>query len=127
MIYAPSMNDGNHVFVFGSNLAGRHGAGAALVAAKHWGARQWVGFGPTGSAWAIPTKDRHIKTLPLKAISENVKRFLEYATTHPQKTFLVTAIGCGLAGYSPNEIAPMFKDAPKNCTLPEEFTKSQND
>jgi len=121
MTYTKEMNDGNHVFVFGSNLAGRHGRGAALAAAKNWGAVYGVGFGPTGNSYAIPTKDHQLKVLPLDQIHAHVDWFINYAEKHPETTFLVTAVGTDLAGYSPKDIAPMFKDAPKNCVLPEEF------
>lgn len=107
------------IFVFGSNLAGRHGKGAALYALKHCGAVIGVGVGRTGNAYAIPTKDEHIRTLPLPRIAEYVAQFLHYAREHPELEFEVTKIGCGLAGYKEHQIAPMFIDAPKNCYLPD--------
>lgn len=106
------------IFVFGSNLAGRHGKGAALFAKQHHGAVYGVGSGPTGNAYAIPTKDHTIKTLPLVIINYHVAKFLLYATNHPELNFEVTRIGCGLAGYTDDQIAPMFYHAPLNCTLP---------
>lgn len=105
------------VFVFGSNLAGRHGAGAALFAAQKHGTVYGIGSGRTGMAYAIPTKDEWIKTLPLRRIKPHVEEFLEYAREHPELTFNVTRIGCGLAGYTPQDIAPMFKGAPDNCVF----------
>lgn len=111
----------NRIFVFGSNLAGRHGMGAALHAALHCGARYGVGVGRTGDAYAIPTKDRAIRTLPLKDIKPFVDDFLAYARKHPELTFQVTRIGCGLAGYNDAQIAPMFFGAPANCQLPEQW------
>lgn len=110
----------NEVFVFGSNLAGRHGAGAAKQALK-WGAIYGVGVGHRGKTYAIPTKDENIQTLPLYQIKEYVKEFISYAKDRPE-IFLVTAIGCGLAGYQPKDIAPMFNDVSKNIVLPKEFT-----
>lgn len=107
------------IFVFGSNLAGRHGAGAALCARNTHGAKYGVGVGRTGNAYAIPTKDERIRTLPLSRISEYVAEFLKYASDHPELDFQVTKIGCGLAGYREHEIAPMFRNAPKNCHLPD--------
>mgnify|MGYP000872260309 FL=1 len=107
--------DGATVFVFGSNLRGRHGAGAARHAATNWGAQEGVGVGPTGRSYALPTKDRKIKTLSTTAIRMFVGDFIDYAKAHPELTFVVTQIGCGLAGYTPQIIAPMFRDAPKNC------------
>ena len=106
------------IFVFGSNLAGRHGKGAALTARREHGAQYGVGIGRTGNAYAIPTKDERIQTLPLNRIKGYVRDFLQYATEHPELTFFVTAIGTGLAGYSAEQIAPMFADAPVNCSLP---------
>lgn len=112
----------NDIFVFGSNLAGRHGKGAALFARQNCGAVYGKGMGIQGSSYAIPTKDFAIKTLPLDRIRLHVSEFLGFADTHPEMTFHVTAIGCGLAGYTPAQIAPMFADAPDNIVLPDEFT-----
>lgn len=106
------------VFVFGSNLAGRHGAGAALYAREHHGAIIGQGEGRQGGAYAIPTKDRNLKPLPLLEIAGHVAHFLEYAEEHPAEVFVVTRIGCGLAGYNPEQIAPFFAGAPCNCILP---------
>ncbi len=110
-----------NVFVFGSNLAGRHGKGAALTALQVYGAKYGVGEGRTGNSYAIPTKDRNLNVLPLQSIQESVKTFLEYARSHSYIHFMVTPIGCGLAGYKPHQIAPFFRDAPPNCTLPPQF------
>jgi hypothetical protein len=109
------------VFVFGSNLAGRHGKGAALHAKKYWNAEYGVGRGPTGNAYAIPTKDENIRTRPIVDIAEDVQDFLAYARDNQDTKFWVTAIGCGLAGYKPSEIAPLFKEVPENVILPEQF------
>lgn len=111
------------VFVFGSNLAGRHGKGAALAAFQLHGAIYGQGEGRQGNSYGIPTKDGRLRTLPLDAIAENVRTFLGYALRNPSTKFRVTAIGCGLAGYSPSDIAPFFKGAPKNCVLPQEFVE----
>lgn len=107
------------IFVFGSNLAGRHGKGAALTARVDWGAEYGVGEGPTGSSYAIPTKDHSLRTRHLDSINTSVLKFIKYAEEHPELEFYVTKIGCGLAGYKEEQIAPMFKNAPKNCKLPE--------
>jgi len=106
------------IFVFGSNLAGRHGAGAALFARRYYGAIYGQGVGRQGNSYAIPTKDQNIKTLPLQIIQDYVGSFIEYANNHPELSFEVTRIGCGLAGYKDYEIAPMFHNAPTNCQLP---------
>ena len=111
----------NTVFVFGSNLAGRHGAGAARDARLEWEAKTGVGVGRTGWAYAIPTKDEKVRTLPLERIKPYVEEFMRYATEHPELKFLVTRIGCGLAGYVDAQIAPMFASAPQNCDLPQEW------
>ena len=104
--------------MFGSNLAGIHGAGAVLAARQH-GAIYGVGFGRQGDSYAIPTKDRQLRPLSLTEISAYVARFIQYAEAHPELTFNVTRIGCGLAGYKDNQIAPLFVGAPNNCHLPE--------
>jgi len=115
------MDKTDPIFVFGSNLAGRHGKGAALWARQHRGAAYGVAEGRTGNAYAIPTKDERIRTLPLDTIREHAARFLRYARDQSRETFQLTPIGCGLAGYSPAQIAPMFRGAPSNVLMPAEF------
>ena len=107
------------IFVFGSNEAGRHGAGAAHDALMHYGAIYGRGVGLQGKSYGIPTKDRKIKTLPLYSINEHVEEFLHFARMHPNMQFKVTRIGCGLAGYKDADIAPMFSDAPSTCFFDE--------
>ena len=108
-----------NILVFGSNLAGRHGAGSALEAAKKHGAVYGRGVGRQGNAYAIPTKDAQLRPLPLWRIQEYVWDFLRYARDHPSDVFVVVKIGCGLAGFKESEIAPMFYLAPENVALPE--------
>ena len=103
------------IFVFGSNLAGRHGAGAALFAKRHHGAINGQGEGMQGNSYGIPTKDEWLRTRGLVEIETSVMRFLECARKHPHLTFYVTPIGCGLAGYKREEIRPMFEAMPANC------------
>lgn len=114
----------NQIFVFGSNLAGRHGAGAALQAVT-WGAKNGIGYGLSGQTFAIPTKDKNLKTLPLDVIKVYVEGFILVAKRFEFKEneFLVTNIGCGLAGYKVSDIAPFFQDAMNydNIRLPEKF------
>lgn len=105
----------DEIFVFGSNLAGVHGSGAARTAMDKFGAVFGKGVGITGDCYAIPTKDKNINTLPLEEIKKYVDEFKEHAVRVPRTIFLVTKIGCGLAGYTDEEIAPMFVGAPKNC------------
>lgn len=112
------------VFVFGSNLAGRHGKGAALWARQHRGAIYGQGIGPQGNAYAIPTKDARLRVLPLHSIQPHVADFLDYARHRPDVAFELTPIGCGLAGYRPDQIAPMFADAPANVRLPDAFREA---
>ena len=109
------------IFVFGSNLAGRHGKGAALYARKHYGAIYGVGEGLQGSSYAIPTKDSDLRPLPIAEVARGVETFLKFAGRRPHLTFRVTAVGCGLAGFHPAEIAPLFRNAPSNCILPDRF------
>lgn len=113
----------NEVFVYGANEAGIHGAGAAK-AAMRWGAK-YGKYGFCGQTYGIPTKDSNIETMALEKIKIYVDAFLIFATEHPELVFLVTPIGCGLAGYSAKDIAPMFRRALniENVVLPEEFFK----
>lgn len=118
-----------NIFVFGSNLAGRHGAGSALEAVRNHGAVQGLGWGFQGNSYAIPTKDgRDGKSLrlshqllPLDQIEQHVRMFKGFARTHYYMTFNVVAIGCGLAGYTPAQIGPMFRGCTPNVNLPPEF------
>ena len=108
----------NEIFVFGSNLAGMHGGGAARTARLYFGAKMGVGVGPQGQSYAIPTMQGGPET-----IQPYVDDFLAYAKEHPDQTFLVTPIGCGIAGFTPDEIAPLFRDAINidNIHLPKSF------
>jgi hypothetical protein len=106
------------IFVFGSNDAGIHGAGAARVAREQYGAEWGIGEGPSGSTYAIPTKTKDLETKSIPAISLSVLNFLYYAMANPKLEFFVTRIGCGLAGYTDKEIAPLFVGSPPNVILP---------
>lgn len=106
------------IFVFGSNLAGIHGAGSAKKAHKEFGAQMGIGEGRTGDAYALPTKDEKLRTLPFGKIRLAVERFKAYAHANSDLSFVLVRIGCGLAGYSEEEISPLFKDAPDNVTKP---------
>ena len=118
-----AIKNGTAVFVFGSNLAGAHGAGAAAYAVKHWGAIYGQGIGFHGMSYAIPTKSRTIRTLSRDAIRPYVLDFLRFAELNPTLTFKVTRIGCGLAGYGDEDIAPMFAGAPSNCWFDEAWKR----
>jgi hypothetical protein len=117
--------DPNEIFVFGSNLSGVHGAGAARTALK-WGAKYGNGVGIQGKTYAIPTKDKSIRrTLTINEIKPFVDNFIVFCKDNPQLKFLVTEIGCGLAGLKYEQVAPLFKEAVnlKNIWLPENFHK----
>jgi len=111
------------IFVFGSNLAGRHGKGAAKHAHEQYNAK--YGSGPTGNAYAIPTKDANLNVLPLEAIQPYVTAFIAYASAHPHLTFRITRVGCGLAGYTDAQMTAMFAAVPLNCILPVEWQMHQ--
>jgi hypothetical protein len=112
----------NEVFVFGSNQAGIHGAGAARQALG-FGAVLGQGYGHHGQTFAIPTKTNRLITLPIYMIEQYVDGFIYYAQKHLELNFLVTEIGCGLAGYNVNTIAPLFEECldMENVWLPERF------
>jgi hypothetical protein len=110
-----------NIFVFGSNRAGRHGKGDALTARLHHSAIYGQGEGLQGSSYGLPTKNEYIQSLPLAEVEKSVNRFLEFARAHPELNFNVAAVGCRLAGFKPEQIAPLFKDAPPNCYLHPEF------
>lgn len=109
------------IFVFGSNLAGRHGAGSAKEAFKNHGAIYGCGIGLQGQSYAIPTKDFNLQTIPLDQIWLHVHYFKTFAYVHSSWQFDLVAIGCGLAGYKPEQIAPMFMICSPNVNLPKEF------
>ena len=108
----------NEIFVFGSNLAGNHAGGAARLAYAKWGAVWGQGVGLQGQTYAIPTMHGGVE-----AIRPYVEEFIRFAETHPEQVFLVTEIGCGIAGFTPDEIAPLFAAAVpvQNVFLPERF------
>lgn len=128
------------VFVFGSNDRGVHGGGAAAEAANNYGAVEGVGEGPTGNAYAIPTKKwvtgrrkitdpkddnygkwetyAYLKTMPYNEVEDAVETFITYARRNQDTIFFVTPIGCGLAGMDWKRIKGFFKSAPDNCVGP---------
>ena len=113
----------NEIFVFGSNLAGAHGGGAAWVAFKHFGAIMGQGTGLQGQSYAIPTMQGGVET-----IKPYVDEFIHFAQSRPELKFLVTRIGCGIAGFRDEEIAPLFTAAidVENIILPMEFVEAIN-
>ena len=115
--FISELNDGE-IFVFGSNLAGMHGGGAARVAHRKFGAEWGVGIGLTGQTYAIPTMQGGVET-----IAPYVDEFIEFASNHKELKFYVTRIGCGIAGFRDEEIAPLFRNAlgEPNIILPQTF------
>lgn len=107
-----------HIFVFGSNLAGKHGAGSAREAVQFWGAKYGQPRGAQGCAYAIPTKDHGLEPLPLSQIKVEVDRFLQDASINSSVLFHTVKIGCGLAGYKEEQIKPFFANATANVILP---------
>jgi hypothetical protein len=107
----------NEIFVFGSNIQGAHGGGAAWFAHKAFGAEWGVGEGLTGHTYALPTMEGKA------SMQHAVEHFIACAKQHPELTFLVTAVGCGIAGYRADEVAPLFKEATslENVYLPQIF------
>lgn len=112
--------DRDEIFVFGSNLAGNHAGGAARVARKKFGAIMGQGVGLQGQSYAIPTMQGGVET-----IKPYVDEFIDFARECDQNTFYVTRIGCGIAGFKDEEIAPLFAEALKlyNVRLPESFVR----
>ena len=127
--------DENEIFVFGSNEAGIHGAGAARIAFLKFGAEMGLGNGLSGNSYAIPTKDRNVETLPLDKVKSYIDEFIGFVLNHQNLTFYLTKIGCGLAGFTVEEIKNIFWEVieeyrtesskgqylPSNLIIPKEF------
>jgi hypothetical protein len=113
------------IFVFGSNREGHHGKGAALEARIRHGAIYGQAEGLQGRSYAIITKElrRDQPRVELVEVAQGVTKFLDFARTHPELVFWVTRIGCGLAGFTETQIAPLFSNAPANVNLPKGWTK----
>lgn len=116
------------IFVFGSNLAGRHGAGSAHLALQRYGAIYGQGIGLQGQSYGVPTKDGRKgtfslrdprSTLPLAQIKGYVDEFIKFAKDHPEMQFFVVRLGCVLACHTDADMAPLFKEAPSNCSFPD--------
>jgi len=134
-----SLPQNGEVLVFGSNLAGRHGRGSALVARLKFGAIYGQGIGRQGQSYAVPTKDGRPgsfslsdprATLPVETIQRSVAEFIAYAKAHDTEQFLVVRLGCDLAAHDDADIAPLFVDAPSNCSFPDTWSPwlgAQND
>ena len=102
----------DEIFVFGSNASGAHGGGAALIAHRMFGAEMGVGEGLTGRTYALPTMEGPA------AFQAAAERFVAFASEHPELTFLLTKVGCGIAGYAEDEVRPWFAETPSNVVKP---------
>lgn len=123
----------NQIFVFGSNARGFHAGGAARQAVDSFGAIMGRAEGLQGQSYGIVTLDEHMLRVPLWYIEEQLEELREFAINNPDKEFLVTAIGCGIAGFKVVEIATIIRDIgknagawPGNVIFPEEFEKYMN-
>ncbi|GEK87493.1 hypothetical protein LG322_10025 [Microbacterium aerolatum] len=105
----------NEIFVFGSNAGGFHGGGAARVAHERFGAVWGEGHGHHGQSYAIDTMSG------LEVLASEASNFVTYAEAHPELRFLLTPVGCGIAGHTPEEVAPLFAGLPDNVTVPASF------
>lgn len=107
------------IFVFGSNEKGIHGGGAARYARDNHGAVMGQGFGPMGNSFGIPTCSKPTSEpgfeIPYQKLSYYIECFIAYARRNPNETFQVTKVGCGLAGWRDDMVAPLFSNAPANC------------
>lgn len=108
---------GDFIFVFGSNLAGRHGKGAAKDAVKYYGAEYGNPKGLQGQSYAIPTKDKNLKPLSLLEIEEYIREFLYFAASHPDLRFNLTPIGTGLAGYTKRQVWELLQNYEIPCNI----------
>jgi hypothetical protein len=111
------------VFVFGSDLAGRHTGGEALTALRRHGAVYGRGVGLQGRSYAIPVRDEQGKLMPVAMIARYVNAFLRFTAIHREMTFYVSRIGCEGGGYRDDEIAPLLAGAPPNCRLPKGWAR----
>lgn len=110
------------IFVFGSNLAGRHGKGAALYARNHRGAIYGQGEGLQGESYAIPTKDERLRPRELSEIATSIRTFVEFSQRNNQLEFEITPVGCGLAGFLQSVIRPLFEGVGSNCHFTKDWT-----
>lgn len=115
--YITALDDGQ-IFVFGSNLNGNHAGGAAKLAKERFGAEEGIGEGLTGECYAFPTLDVHMGKRLFASLEESRDKLFSTAREFPEKTFLLTKVGCGIAGFSEELIAELFENSPKNIIKP---------
>jgi hypothetical protein len=111
----------NQVFVFGSNLGGRHMAGAAFQAKHQFGAEDGIGEGLTGQCYAFPTLDANLQKRTDEQLGWSVKEFYRVARENPSRQFLLTKVGCGIAGYDEGYMRSLFADHPTNVVPPDDW------
>lgn len=111
----------NEIFVFGSNLAGNHAGGAAFQAFRDFNAEWGTGEGLTGHCYAFPTMDNTMRPLTMSQLKKIRTRFYKVVDQHPDMAFLLTKVGCGIAGFSEEKIQKLFVNAPKNIIKPKEW------
>lgn len=111
----------NEIFVFGSNMLGSHAGGAALQAKTDFGAKEGIAEGLTGRCYAFPTLEREMTKRGINALERSRDRLYETALALPEKRFLLTKVGCGIAGYPEEEMKELFQHAPKNIIKPEDW------
>lgn len=111
----------NEIFIFGSNLAGNHAGGAARQAKEQFGAEDGIGEGLTGQCYAFPTLERDMHQRGFRGLEAARDRLYATARALPEKTFLLTKVGCGIAGYPEEEIKKLFIDTPNNIIKPEDW------
>ncbi len=116
-----SQPSSDEIFVFGSNLSGIHGAGAAKQAMNVYGAKFGEAIGITGRCYAIPTKGLNISFMTLEEIKPYIEDFVNFTYYYPKLKFFVTRVGCGLAGFKDEEFAILFKSCNNNCNMPEQW------
>ena len=111
----------NEIFVFGSNQRGAHAGGAARLAKEKFGAREGVGEGLTGRCYAFPTLTANFEKVSRASLEASRDKFFATARENADKTFLLTKVGCGIAGFAEDQIRPLFSNAPANVELPEDW------
>ena len=114
-------NSHSIIWVFGSNMKGYHGAGAALIAKQKFGAPDGLFMGQCSRSYAIATEDSNLKPLQMKAIVPQIEKFVEHTINNPGFNFFVTRVGCGYAGYTDDQIGPLFAKCGGNCSLAEQW------
>ena len=124
--YGDIKSDPNGIFVFGSNLQGIHGAGAAKTAAVEYGAERGVGEGLTGRSYALPTKKGPYENMSIEEVAKGIERFIQFAKDNPNKIFYVTSFGTKRAGFTPEQIAQLFDEIPNNVVFTNEPNGSKN-